>query len=78
MFSIIVRHYDTAMPFEFGENEKVLLNYLGNHGEITVNIFCAVGNIGKQLASQTLIKLTVNNVLKIIPDEKEDKFIFID
>ena len=56
---------------------KILLNYLGNHEEITVNTFCTVGNIDKQLASQTLIKLTVNNVLKVIPDEKEDRFIFV-
>jgi predicted HTH transcriptional regulator len=68
---------DTATPFEYGENEKLLLNYLGNHEEITVNTFCAVGNIDKQLASQTLLKLTVHNVLKVIPDEKEDKFIFV-
>ena len=68
---------DTTTPFEYGENEKILLNYLGNHEEITVNTFCTVGNIDKQLASQTLIKLTVNNVLKVIPDEKEDRFIFV-
>ena len=68
---------DTMTPFEYGENEKILLNYLGNHEEITVNTFCTVGNIDMQLASQTLIKLTVNNVLKVIPDEKEDRFIFV-
>ncbi len=68
---------DNMTPFEYGENEKMLLNYLGNHEEITVNTFSAVGNIDKQLASQTLIKLTVNNVLKVIPDEKEDRFIFV-
>ena len=68
---------DTMTPFEYGENEKMLLNYLGNHEEITVNTFCTVGNIDKQLASQTLIKLTVNNVLKVIPDEKEDRFVFV-
>ena len=68
---------DNMTPFEYGENEKMLLNYLGNHEEITVNTFSAVGNIDKQLASQTLIKLTVNNVLKVIPDEKEARFIFV-
>jgi predicted HTH transcriptional regulator len=68
---------DNMTPFEYGENEKMLLNYLGNHEEITVNTFSAFGNIDKQLASQTLIKLTVNNVLKVIPDEKEDRFIFV-
>jgi len=68
---------DNMTPFEYGENEKMLLNYLGNHEEITVNTFSSVGNIDKQLASQTLIKLTVNNVLKVIPDEKEDRFIFV-
>ena len=68
---------DNMTPFEYGENEKMLLNYLGNHEEITVNTFSAVGNIDKQLASQTLIKLTVNNVLKVIPHEKEDRFIFV-
>ena len=67
---------NVATSFEYGENEKVLLNYLENHEEITVNTLCAIGNIDKQLASQTLIKLTINNVLKVIPDEKEDKFIF--
>ena len=68
---------EASTSFEYGKNEKVLLNYLGNHEEVTVNTFSTISNIDKQLASQILIKLTVNNVLKVIPDEKEDKFIFV-
>ena len=67
-----------STSFEYGQNEKMLLNYLGNHEEITVNTLCTVSNIDKQLASQILIKLTINNVLKVIPDEKEDKFTFVE
>ena len=68
---------EASSYFEYGEYEKMLLNYLGNHEEITVNTFCTIGNIDKQLASQILIKLTINNVLKVIPGEKEDRFIFV-
>ena len=68
---------EAQTSFEYGENEKMLLNYLGNHKEVTVNTFCTFGNINEQMASQTLIKLTLNNVLKVIPDENEDKFIFV-
>ena len=68
---------EASTSFEYGENEKMLLNYLGNHEEVTVNTFCTISNIDKHLASQILIKLTINNVLKVIPDEKEDKFIFV-
>ena len=69
---------EASTSFEYGQNEKMLLNYLGNHEEITVNTLCTISNIDKQLASQILIKLTINNVLKVIPDEKEDKFTFVD
>lgn len=69
---------EASTSFEYGQNEKMLLNYLGNHEEITVNTLCTISNIDKHLASQILIKLTINNVLKVIPNEKEDKFTFVD
>ena len=68
---------EASTSFEYGKNEKVLLNYLGNHEEVTVNTFCTISNIDKQLASQILIKLTINNVLKVIPLDTEFQSFFL-
>jgi hypothetical protein len=58
----------------FGEKEKKLMHYLGNHEGITLSIFSRIANIDKSIASRTLVWLVSANILDIEAREDEDIF----
>ncbi len=58
--------------FGYGDKERLLMQYLAQHGKITVSQFTTAANIPRNLASRTLVLLVLAHVLKIQPDETED------
>lgn len=72
------RKINQHTSFSYGDNEKLLMNYLGRHNFITLRIFAEEAGIKRREASDILINLTLNNALKIIPREGEDWFVHVD
>ena len=60
--------------FEYGENERALMRYLATHARIDVETYAAIAAVPLQTASETLVRLTLANVLRIHPDEGKDFF----
>lgn len=58
--------------FVFGEKEKILMEHLDAHGEITLDMFSKIAGIKKYFASKTLVLLVLANVLEIEPREAND------
>ena len=66
---------DKDIKFQFGEKEKRLMAYLEEHARITVAQFAQLIQQSRYRASRTLILLVLANVLRVIPQEKEDVFV---
>lgn len=64
--------------FQYGDKEKMLMQYLGKHQAITVSQFMEVAHIPRHIASRTLVLLVLAHVLKIQPHETEDRFVVIE
>lgn len=62
--------------FEYGDHEKTLMNYLGSHDHITLPEFCALSGLTHHQASEVVIRLALNNVIRIVPRELEDWYVF--
>lgn len=60
--------------FTYREKEDILMKALVQKGTITLNEYCMVANLPRFLASKTLIRLVLANVLRIIPRESEDLY----
>ena len=60
--------------FRYGLKEEVLMKALGEKSQITLVEFAKIARIPKFLASKTLVKLVVANVLTLHPQESEDIF----
>ncbi len=63
------------IQFTYGEKEKALLNFLGEHTKITLKEYSSLVNIPKFIASKTLVRLVLANVIEIIPTPKEDYYL---
>lgn len=68
------RQKPRGIKFNFGDKEKILMEYLAVHGSITLNHFQNLAGISRHMASRTLVILVLANVLEISPQEKEDLF----
>lgn len=64
-----------SVGFHYGEHEARLMQYLDESSSITLKDFIAISAAKPFEASRILVRLVCANVLKIIPDEKEDKFV---
>lgn len=64
------------IKFNFGEKERILMQYLQTHQRITVDEFSKTANIPRRVASRTLVLLVLARVLRIIPDMISDSFEF--
>lgn len=64
--------------FEYGTHEKSLLNYLGDHDHITLPEFCEMSQLTTNQASEVVIRLAMNHVIRIIPREQEDWYVFME
>lgn len=60
------------IQFNFGDKEKLLMEYLNEHDYITLDTFRTIAGLKYYHASKTLILLVLANVLRIIPTEKGD------
>ncbi len=60
--------------FQYGEKERVLMQYLSNHPRITVEEFSRAANISRDMASRTLVLLVLANIIRIYPQEVQDYF----
>ena len=61
--------------FKYGKKEELLMKALATQPYITLKEYMAMARIPVYIASRTLVKLVLANVLEIIPQESEDKFI---
>ncbi|MEN2280489.1 ATP-binding protein [Algoriphagus sp. SE2] len=62
------------MVFTYGRKEEILLKAIEQKGKITLKEFSKLARIPKFLASKTLVRLVLANVLRIHPQESEDYF----
>jgi predicted HTH transcriptional regulator len=60
--------------FTYGRKEEVLLKYLAESEKVTLKEYSKLAKIPKFLASKTLVRLVLANVLRIHPQESEDYF----
>lgn len=60
--------------FTYGRKEEILMKALEESGRITMKEFSKVANLPRFMASKTLVKLVLANVLQIHPQETEDFF----
>jgi predicted HTH transcriptional regulator len=63
-----------GIKFNFGDKEKLLMEFLAKNGSITLHHFQQIAGISKNTASNTLVILVLANVLEISPQEKEDLY----
>ncbi|EOZ96510.1 putative ATP-dependent DNA helicase [Indibacter alkaliphilus LW1] len=63
------------MVFTYGEKETLLMKALGENGRITVKEYQKLAKLPRFVASKTLIRLVLANVITIIPQENEDLFV---
>lgn len=61
--------------FTYGEKETILMRELGLQGKITLKQFQKLAHLPRFVASKTLVRLVMANVIKIVPQEIEDYFI---
>lgn len=61
--------------FNYGEKEKILMQFLEENDSITLEQFSRIAKINRYIASKTLILLVLANVLQIIPREEKDVFV---
>jgi predicted HTH transcriptional regulator len=61
--------------FTYGEKETVLMKALAEHGKVTLREFQHLAKLPRFLASKTLVRLVLANVIQIIPQEKEDYYL---
>ncbi len=62
------------MVFTYGRKEEILMKALGEADKITLKEFAKAASLPKFLASKTLVRLVLANVLEIHPQEAEDFF----
>jgi predicted HTH transcriptional regulator len=60
--------------FTYGDKEQKLMKHLGEHANITVDLFASIANIPRKMASRTLVLLVLANVLEVHPDEMVDRY----
>jgi predicted HTH transcriptional regulator len=63
-----------SVTFEFGETESLLMRYLDDYGRITVPQLAQLADIPPERASQTLLRLTRADLLRLHADEEGDYF----
>jgi len=64
--------------FQYGDKENTLMKALHEKPTITLKEYMKIANLPIFIASKTLIRLVLANVLKVIPQEKEDYFMIRD
>lgn len=60
--------------FKYGKKEELLMKALANQPYITLKEFMNMARIPVYIASKTLVKLVIANVLEVMPQESGDRF----
>ncbi|AGA77488.1 AlbA family DNA-binding domain-containing protein [Echinicola vietnamensis] len=60
--------------FNYGEKETKLMHALSERETITLKEYSKVARLPRFIASKTLVRLVLANVLQVIPQEQEDLF----
>ncbi len=68
------RNSDRDEKFNYGEKEKVLMKMLDDSNSVTLQEFATKAQIPKFVASKTLVKLVLANLLEIKPKPDGDLF----
>lgn len=63
------------MVFTYGEKENILVKTLNEKGRITLKEFQNLAKLPRFIASKTLVRLVLANVIRIVPQELEDFYI---
>lgn len=66
-----------SFRFNYGDKERDLMQYLDSNATISLKQFAETANIALKVASRTLILLVLAGVLKILPNEIEDKYALV-
>ncbi|HSI76190.1 MAG TPA: ATP-binding protein [Lunatimonas sp.] len=61
--------------FQYGRKEEILVKALEKQPSITLKEYMQLAKLPVYVASRTLVKLVLANVLQVIPQESEDIFI---
>ncbi len=61
--------------FTYGNKEMLLMKALEEDGKITLSNFQKIAKLPRFMASKTLVKLVLANVIRIVPQENEDYFV---
>ncbi|MEO1654253.1 MAG: ATP-binding protein, partial [Bacteroidota bacterium] len=61
-----------SIKLNYGEKERILMQYLQANERITVDEFSKTANIPRRVASRTLVLLVLAKVLKVIPNTLYD------
>jgi predicted HTH transcriptional regulator len=76
MWEILKREKKQAdIVFQYGRKEEILVKALEDRTSITLREFMQLAKIPVYVASRTLVKLVLANVLQVIPQESEDLFV---
>ncbi len=76
MWQILKRQQnETNIVFKYGRKEEVLVKALEQQQSITLSEYMKLAKIPVYLASRTLVRLVLANVLEVIPKEYGDVFI---
>ncbi len=66
---------ETNIVFKYGRKEEMLVKALEEKQSITLSEYMRLAKIPVYLASRTLVKLVLANVLEVIPREYEDVYV---
>lgn len=76
VWEIIKRQkHENDVFFNYGEKETLLMKALTEQPTITLKQYAQIANLSSYMASRTLIKLVLANVLQIVPQEMEDLYV---
>jgi len=67
--------HENDVFFNYGEKETLLMKALSDQPSITLKQFAQLASLSRYMASRTLVKLVLANVLKVIPQEIEDLYV---
>ncbi|GAB3564989.1 hypothetical protein GCM10027578_11480 [Spirosoma luteolum] len=65
---------ERSIRFTYGEKEHKLMQHLGEHSSITVDLFASIAGISRKIASRTLVLLVLAHVLEIHPSDVMDQY----
>ena len=68
------KNSDRGTYFRFGRKEKILMEFLDENGTITLQKFQQIAGLSRAVASRTLVRLVLANVLTIKVGETQDVF----